>query len=143
MAKGSSRRIEDIMNNSADRSQLNTHIDEYVRCLTRVADEKESMKGIVDAIKEKIDIDPGLFKTLAKISFKNDAVEKLAAAERLETAIEMMFTIHGEDGDEDRHAPTPCDHDPARAFTLCPAQHNIRHDTVAEQHEDRRADHFA
>jgi hypothetical protein len=101
MAKGNSRRIEDIMNNSADRSQLNTHIDEYVRCLTRVSDEKESMKGIVDAIKEKIDIDPGLFKILAKISFKNDAVEKLAAAERLETAIEMLFTIHGEDGDNE------------------------------------------
>ena len=101
MAKGNFRRIEDIMNNPVDRTALMNHIDEAVRCKQRIADENESIKGIVDAIKEKIDIDPGLFKTLAKISFKNDAVEKLAAAERLETAIEMMFTIHGEDGDED------------------------------------------
>ena len=94
------RRIEDIMNNSADRTKLNNSIDEYVKLLDSIKDKKESMKVIVDDIKEKIDIDPKLFKILANITQKNNAVEKLAEAESLENAIEMMFTIHGEDGDD-------------------------------------------
>lgn len=101
MAKGNHRRIEDIMNNSADRSKLNNAIDEYVQLLDQIKDRKESMKVIVDDIKEKIDIDPKLFRVLANITQKNNAVEKLAEAESLENAIEMMFTISNDDGSND------------------------------------------
>jgi hypothetical protein len=95
------RRIEDIMNNSADRTKLNNSIDEYVKLLDSIKDKKESMKVIVDDIKEKIDIDPKLFKVLAGITQKNNAVEKLKEAESLENAIEMMFTISNDDGSDD------------------------------------------
>ena len=101
MSKGNHRRIEDIMNNSADRSKLNNAIDEYVQLLDQIKDRKESMKVIVDDIKEKIDIDPKLFRVLANITQKNNAVEKLAEAESLENAIEMMFTISNDDGSND------------------------------------------
>ena len=93
MSKGNSRRIEDIMNNPSDRSKLNNSIDEYVKLLDQIKDRKESMKVIVDDIREKVEIDPRLFKTLATITHKNNAVQKLAEAESLENAIEMMFTI--------------------------------------------------
>lgn len=91
------RRIEDIMNNSADRAKVNNSIDEYVKLLDSIKDKKESMKVITDDIVEKVDIDPSLFKTLAKISQKNDAIEKLKSAEALGTAIEMTFTISNDD----------------------------------------------
>jgi hypothetical protein len=98
MAKGNSRRIEDILNNPADKSKLDNSIDEYVRLLDSISDKKESMKVIVDDIREKIGIDPKMFKTLAGITQKNNAAEKLKEAENLETAIGAMFAIH-EDGD--------------------------------------------
>ena len=98
MAKGASRRIEDIMNNPADRTKLDNSIDEYVKILDQIKDRKESMKVIVDDIREKIEIDPKMFKTLAGITQKNNAAEKLKEAESLETAIGAMFAIH-DDGD--------------------------------------------
>ncbi len=98
MAKGNSRRIEDIMNNPADRTKLDNSIDEYVKILDQIKDRKESMKVIVDDIREKIEIDPKMFKTLAGITQKNNAAEKLKEAESLETAIGAMFAIH-DDGD--------------------------------------------
>ena len=98
MAKAASRRIEDIMNNPADRTKLDNSIDEYVKILDQIKDRKESMKVIVDDIREKIEIDPKMFKTLAGITQKNNAAEKLKEAESLETAIGAMFAIH-DDGD--------------------------------------------
>jgi hypothetical protein len=84
-------RIEDILNNSAYHTQLDNHIDEYVRCQQRIADEKESQKGIVDAIKEKINIDPKIFRALANVAFKGNAVEKQNEVESLGNAISMVF----------------------------------------------------
>lgn len=95
------RRIEDIMNNSADRAKLNNSIDEYVKLLDQIKDRKESMKVLVDDIREKIDIDPKLFKTLAGITHKNNAAQKLQEAESLETAIGVMFSISEADQNHD------------------------------------------
>ncbi len=101
MAKKSHRRIEDIMNNPSDRTKLDNSIDEYVKILDQIADRKESLKVLVDDIVEKVDIDPKLFKTLANITHKNNAVERLAEVESLENAIEAMFTISNDDGSND------------------------------------------
>lgn len=98
MAKGNYRRIEDIMNNPSDRSKLENSIDEYVKVLDQIKERKESMKVLVDDIKEKIEIEPKLFKILASITQKNNASEKLAEAESLESAIEAMFSISNDPG---------------------------------------------
>ncbi len=101
MAKGNFRRIEDIMNNPVDRTALMNHIDEAVRCKQKIADENESIKGIVDAIKEKIAIEPKIFKALVNVSFKNNAAEKQHDLNALETAITALFSISEEDQNHD------------------------------------------
>lgn len=95
------RRIEDIMNNKADRTALLNHIDEAVQLKQKIADHNESMKGIVDAIKEKVEIDPKLFKALVNISFKNNAVERQQDISSLETAISMLFATNESSNDSD------------------------------------------
>lgn len=95
------RRIEDIMNNSADRSKLTNSIDEAVRLKQQIKDRNDDMKVIVDDIHEKVEIDPKIFKALVNISFKNNAAEKQRDLNSLETAIECLFTINDDNADHD------------------------------------------
>ena len=77
MAKGNSRRIEDILNNPSDKSKLDNSIDEYVRLLDSIKDKKESMKVIVDDIREKIEIDPKnprYIKVMWGVGYKMDRI---------------------------------------------------------------------
>lgn len=85
------RRIEDILNNPKDRSTLQNHIDEAVRCKVRIADEQESIKAIREEAAEKTGIDGKMFNNLVSLYFNNNFSEKQAELERLETAIEMLM----------------------------------------------------
>jgi hypothetical protein len=84
------RRIEDILNNPADKAKLKNYIDEAVRCKMKIADENESIKNITSEISEKIEIEPKLFKALVNVYHKNNFTEKQQELNRLETAIEML-----------------------------------------------------
>lgn len=90
MAKGNSRRIEDILNNPADKAKLKSFIDEAVDSNIRLSAEKDHMKSIVAEAKEKIEIEPKLFRALVNLYAKNSFAEKQAEIEALDTAIEML-----------------------------------------------------
>src|ERR1700679_122446 len=49
----------------------------------------------------------------------------------------------GEDPRHDRETPAGGNHDPTGFFSLGLAQYDIRHDAVAKQHHDHRAEKFA
>ena len=89
--KPEARRIEDILNNSADRKKLQNFIDEAVRCKVRMADEQESFKGIRDVAVEEIGIEGKMFNQLTALFFNNNFTEKQAELEKLETAIELLM----------------------------------------------------
>ena len=85
-------RIEDILNNSANKSKMKNFIDEAVRCKQAIADKNEDIKAIAHEASEQINIDPKLFKQLVNITFKNNFTEKQAEINALDSAIEMLFT---------------------------------------------------
>src|SRR5580704_12718050 len=58
----------------------------------------------------------------------------------------MAITADGQGSEHPRHdreTPTGGDDDPTRFFSLCLAQYDIRHDTIAKQHHDHRSEKFA
>lgn len=90
-SKKEARRIEDILNNSSDRSKLQNFIDEAVRCKVKIADEQESIKGLRETAMEEIGIEGKMFNQLTSLFFNNNFSEKQAELEKLENAIELLM----------------------------------------------------
>lgn len=89
-------RIEDILNNTANRTKMKNFIDEAVRCKQAISDKNEDIKAIAHEAAEQINIDPKLFKQLVGITFKNNFTEKQAEISALDSAIELLFATQSD-----------------------------------------------
>ncbi|MEM2159625.1 MAG: hypothetical protein QXN55_01570 [Candidatus Nitrosotenuis sp.] len=92
-AKAEPRDLTSIINNPSDRIKLQNFVDEASNCMTRIADERLSIKDIRDEAIEKLGIDPKLFNFLVKTTFDNSSSEKKAEIEAFEVALNAFFNM--------------------------------------------------
>jgi hypothetical protein len=92
-AKAESRDLTSIINNPSDRVKLQNFVDEAANCMTRIADERLSIKDIRDEAIDKLGIDPKLFNFLVKTTFDNSSSEKKAEIEAFEIALTTFFNM--------------------------------------------------
>ena len=87
------RRLDDIVNNTADRAKLQNLLDEAVQCKVKIADQNESIKGIREDAFEAVGISPKMFNQLLGIWYNRNFEEKQEELNSLDSAIQLMAGI--------------------------------------------------
>lgn len=95
VAGGKFTPIESIMKDPARKSELQNLIDEAVNAKLKIAEQQANIKGLRDAARESLGLNPKLFSSYVAASFNNDYTARKIS---LEEQVTMLDFILGEQG---------------------------------------------
>lgn len=70
-----------IPSSPADRQKIKLAIEEMVKCMLRIDDEKSAMKDIMDELEEKYDLPKKIVRKMAKAMYKSNVEEEKAESD--------------------------------------------------------------
>ena len=79
-----------VISNPDERKEFKALLVEITNCLLRIDAEREAMKEIVDAGKEKFEVQPKLIRKLASTMYKHNYADVQAENEHFEYLYEAL-----------------------------------------------------
>lgn len=87
------RSIEDILKDPQLKTKLNNLVDEAVRCKIKIQTEQESIKGLRDAAREEVGLNPKLFNYYVSAVYNNDYAARKENLDQLSTLIDTVMAL--------------------------------------------------
>lgn len=79
-----------VISNPDERKEFKALLVELTNCMLRIDSEREAMKEIVDAGKEKFEVQPKLIRKLATTMYKHNYSDVQAENEHFEYLYELL-----------------------------------------------------